>query len=106
MNQNDVSARTQQIVLGVYGAGATVGLLHFSREQEAEADHIGLLYTARANYDPHAAIGFWQKMAQQSAGSAPPVFLSDHPSDASRISALQAEMPQAEAEYQKAQYGQ
>ena len=69
-------------------------VLPFSRKQEYEADHIGLILMARAGYDPRAAIGFWQRMSQ-SGGAKPPGFLSTHPSDESRIANMQAEIPEA-----------
>ncbi len=105
LSQSKLSAQQQKIYMAVFSTGASLGvLLPYSRVQESEADHIGLLYAARAGYDPHAALPFWQRMAAQSqaAGGGPPTFLSDHPSDASRIDALQKEMPQAAAEYQQA----
>ena len=86
--------------MGALGAGAKYGaILPFSREQESEADHIGLLYMARAGYDPKESIAFWQRMdAQQGTGS-PPEFLSSHPSHNSRIGRLKTWMPEAEKEY-------
>nr|GFB97879.1 mitochondrial metalloendopeptidase OMA1 [Tanacetum cinerariifolium] len=66
------------------GAGTQVGLLKFSRNQESEADHLGLIFMAMAGYNPATAIPFWQRMAAQSQGSTPE-FLSDHPADATRI---------------------
>ncbi len=66
--------------MGALGAGAKYGsTLPFSREQESEADHIGLLYMARAGYDPRQAVAFWQRMDAQLGKGSPPQFLSDHP---------------------------
>jgi predicted Zn-dependent protease len=81
--------------LAAYGAGATVGvLLPYSRLNESEADEIGLVYAARAGYDPRAAITFWEKMAAVAAGKGkPPEFLSTHPSDETRIRRLREMMP-------------
>jgi len=59
-----------------------------SRTHEAEADSIGVELAARAGYDPQAAVTLWQKMGALSAGSAPPEFLSTHPSAENRISDL------------------
>jgi predicted Zn-dependent protease len=70
-------------------------LLKYSREQEYEADQLGLFYTARAGYDPRASIAFWSRMSELSTGPASPEWLSTHPSDAARIARLQALMPQA-----------
>jgi len=84
---------------GLLGAGAAVGLeLPFSRQQELEADRIGLTLMARAGYDPRTALAFWQRMAQAAKG-APPEFLSDHPTDERRIAQIQQIMPEALAQY-------
>jgi metalloendopeptidase OMA1, mitochondrial len=80
-------------LLGV-GAG-----LPFSRSQESEADHIGLVYMARAGYNPHQAVAFWKRMRRASKGHEPPEFLSDHPSDAHRVERVEGWLPQAEREY-------
>ncbi|MCL2657439.1 MAG: M48 family metallopeptidase [Betaproteobacteria bacterium] len=55
-----------------------------SREQETEADRIGVELAARAGYDPRAAVSLWDKMARQSSGSGPPQWLSTHPSQEAR----------------------
>jgi len=78
------------------GVGAT---LPFSRSQESEADHIGLVYMARAGYDPRLALPFWKRMQRASKGSEPPEFLSDHPSDAHRIERIRGWLPEVEREY-------
>lgn len=72
-----------------------------SRANENEADLIGLELSARAGYNPNAAISLWQKMASASAG-APPEFMSTHPSSGSRIAALQASIPKVMPLYQQA----
>ncbi|MDB6089191.1 MAG: peptidase [Gammaproteobacteria bacterium] len=79
-------------------ASVTFQLPH-SREQESEADIMGLELMARAGYDPHAAVGVWQKMmaAEQSS---PPQFLSTHPSPGNRIAELQARIPKVMPLYQ------
>ncbi|MCD0504110.1 M48 family metallopeptidase [Bordetella petrii] len=61
-----------------------------SRTHESEADLIGVELAARAGYDPRAAVTLWQKMGAADSGSAPPEFMSTHPSAATRISDLQA----------------
>lgn len=74
-----------QLAMAALGLGAQVGLLlPFSREQEAEADILGLNYMQRAGYDPKQAIPFWQRM-QEGGGSRPPEFLSTHPDPDNRI---------------------
>lgn len=86
------SPQALQLANVAYGIG--VGLPH-SRAQEAEADHIGLILMAKAGYDPREAVEFWQRMQAASAGKAPPEFLSDHPSDASRIESVKSQIPEA-----------
>lgn len=73
--------------------------LPFSRSQESEADHIGLVYMARAGYDPHQAVAFWKRMLRASKGKEPPEFLSDHPSDAHRVERVRGWLPEAEHAY-------
>jgi predicted Zn-dependent protease len=91
-----------QLLAVLAGAGAQYGIvLPYDRNQEAQADQLGLHYMARAGYDPNGAVALWQKM-EQVAGGGPPAFLSTHPATAERIQALQAEMPQAETEYRAA----
>ncbi len=83
-------------------ATVTFQLPH-SREQEAEADRIGLELMARAGYDPHAAVNVWRKMGQQSSSS-PPEFLSTHPSGQSRIEDLEASLPRVMPLYEAARH--
>jgi predicted Zn-dependent protease len=76
-------------------AAATLGIiLPYSRSQEAEADHIGLIYMARAGYDPRAAIDLWKNF-DALRGDRPPEFVSTHPSPGSRIERLERVMPEA-----------
>ncbi|UXY52128.1 M48 family metallopeptidase [Pseudomonas tohonis] len=72
-----------------------------SRSNENEADLIGLELSARAGYNPNAAITLWQKMSKASEG-APPEFMSTHPSSSSRIASLQAAIPKVMPFYQQA----
>jgi predicted Zn-dependent protease len=83
-------------VVALLGAA---GSLPFSRSQESEADHIGLVYMARAGYDPRTALTFWNRMRQASKGKEPPEFASDHPSDEHRIQRIEQWLPEAEAAY-------
>ena len=93
---------TRQLWMGVYGMGAQYGiLLPYSRLQENEADHLGLIFMAMAGYDPHAAIGFWERMAAQKGKSSPPEFLSTHPSDKKRIQHIRSLIPEAMTYYRK-----
>ena len=92
---------TEQLLLQSVGVGANLGMLKFSREDESEADHIGLIFMALAGYDPELAVPFWQRMEASSKGQAPPQFLSDHPADATRIKDIQKWMPEAKSYYKK-----
>jgi predicted Zn-dependent protease len=88
---------TVQTLASLLGAGAAVGvLLPWSRAQESEADHLGLILMAKASYDPHASRDLWVRMAAASKGSGkPPEFLSTHPSDPTRIQQIEVWMPEA-----------
>ena len=68
--------------------------LHYSRNHESEADHLGIIFAAMAGYDPQVAVNFWQRMAAQSSNKTSE-FLSSHPSDATRIKQIQGWMPEA-----------
>jgi metalloendopeptidase OMA1, mitochondrial len=83
-------------VIALVDAGSA---LPFSRSQESEADHIGLVYMARARYDPRQALVFWKRMERASKGNEPPEFVSDHPSDAHRVQRIEGWLPQAERAY-------
>ncbi len=95
----DNSSTARRIVLGAYGVGGQVGVaLPHSRQQELEADHIGMLYMARAGYDPREAVAFWQRFEaykQQTGGGGQIEFLSTHPVDGRRIEALRGLLPEA-----------
>jgi predicted Zn-dependent protease len=82
-------------------ASVTFQLPH-SREQEAEADVMGLELMARAGYNPHAAVSVWQKMMSAQQGGGTPEFLSTHPSSSNRIAELQAHMPKVIPLYEAA----
>lgn len=90
-------AETQALAQQAYGAGATVGvLLPFSRAQESEADHIGLILMAKAGYDPAQAVPFWERMSKSAGGDGTPEFLRTHPADAKRIEDIKKELPEAQ----------
>jgi predicted Zn-dependent protease len=95
----------QSLAMVAYGLGSKVGVeLPFDRKQESEADHIGLIYMARAGYDPKEAVAFWQRFDtynKQQGGAGTPVFLRTHPLDEVRIRQLQAWLPEAQAQLPK-----
>ena len=94
----------QRAIMGAIGAGAQFGvLMPFSRKHESEADAIGLMYMARAGYDPQESIRFWKRM-ESAGGNQPPEFLSTHPSHGTRIGALEALMPKALEEYNRSSH--
>jgi metalloendopeptidase OMA1, mitochondrial len=93
------------LIKQAYGLGTRLGvMLPYSRTHELEADELGLLYMARAGYDPHEAIAFWKRFAAYNAkhGGKPLEFLSTHPVDARRIAQLEQMLPRAMAEYERA----
>jgi len=92
--------RTQSIFNTLYGVGTPLVMLKYSRNQELEADRLGLIFMAMAGYDPQNATAFWQRMASASQNSQkPPEFLSTHPSDATRIAQIQNALPEARKYY-------
>jgi len=89
-------SQTHSLFLAAYGLGTQVGvLLPYSRVQESEADHLGLIFMAMAGYDPAGAVAFWERMIASQQGKAQPEFLSDHPADARRIEDIKKLLPEA-----------
>ena len=87
--------QTQQLWMTAFGVGAQYGvLLPYSRTQESEADHLGLIFMAMAGYDPNEAVAFWQRMSEKQGAQAPE-FMSTHPSDQTRVRKIQGHMPEA-----------
>lgn len=92
---SDMDQQTQNMVMGALGVGAQYGvLLPFSREHESEADYMGLIYTARACFDPTEAPMLWERMSA-AGGGAPAEFMSTHPSHETRIRQFEEWMPEA-----------
>ncbi|WP_426491661.1 M48 family metallopeptidase [Hymenobacter sp. 102] len=90
---------TQNVFLQAVGVGSSLGLLKYGRSQESEADHLGLIFMAMAGYNPDGAIAFWQRMEARENQASPPEFLSTHPSNGTRIAAIQKELPEARQYY-------
>jgi predicted Zn-dependent protease len=80
--------------------GANLLTLKFGREDESEADLVGMELAARAGFDPRAGVTLWQKMAAANKG-APPQWLSTHPSSSSRIADMEASLPQVMPLYER-----
>ena len=93
--------RDRELALSLFGIGATVGaVLPWSRNNESEADRIGLILMAKAGYDPREAPRFWTRMSKKGGGK-PPELLSTHPSDKTRIDNLKKWLPEAQKYYRK-----
>jgi predicted Zn-dependent protease len=89
-----VGSNTSSIIQAIAAQGFNFKNLSYSRSHESEADHMGLIFAAMAGYDPQVAVAFWQRMAAASNNQRSE-FLSDHPSDATRIKQIQGWMPEA-----------
>ena len=85
----------------LYGIGAPIGMLKFSRNDELAADKAGLIIMAMAGYNPSDAIKFWERMAGAKSGASQAEWLSTHPSDARRIAQLESLLPEAMKYYKK-----
>jgi predicted Zn-dependent protease len=93
-----LDSRDRDLLIGLMGGGEGIFSLRFDRQQETEADHIGLFLMTFAKFDPRQAVVFWQKMERLSRNRAkPPAILSTHPSDAVRIRQMEEWIPYAEA---------
>jgi len=89
------SPAVQTIFNQSFGIGSQLGLLKFSRNNESEADQLGLVFMTMAGYDPATAAEFWKRMAENKGGQASPEFLSTHPSDDRRIADIIKYLPEA-----------
>ena len=81
--------------------GLSFANMKYSRDNETEADRIGLIFAAMAGYDPQVALSFWQRMAASSTAKTAEIF-SDHPSDENRIATIKKYLPEAMKYYNKA----
>ncbi|MFC1739825.1 M48 family metallopeptidase [Planctomycetota bacterium] len=88
--------KTKELFMRSYGAGTQYGILFpYSRVHETEADRLGLIFMAMAGYDPHEAMGFWERMSAANKGASPPELLSTHPADSTRIRNIKTFIPEA-----------
>jgi len=97
--------KVQAAASTIYGLGGSLlYALPHSRTQESEADYMGLLYMARAGYEPAQAVAFWQRFAESNkqAGGEGLWFLRTHPLDSDRIEQIKGWLPQAQKEYRPA----
>ena len=93
-------AKRQELIAQAYGLGSQYGvLLPFSRKHELEADQIGLMLMSKAGYDPREAPAFWTRFGASHEGQKPMEYISTHPSDEHRASALAAQMTEANELY-------
>jgi Zn-dependent protease with chaperone function len=102
-----LSIGAQLLGLGQLGdVAASLGTqlltLRFSRDDETDADLVGLELAARAGYNPQASVSLWEKMGQAGGGAGGPSFLSTHPSGPQRIQQLQANVPKVQNLYERA----
>ncbi|WP_308259779.1 M48 family metallopeptidase [Prevotella sp.] len=95
LNAAGVSSGTTQLAQIIAQKGLQFRSLKYSRDNESEADRMGLIFAAMAGYDPNVAVSFWQRMAQMTGNSNQSDVFSDHPSDAKRIAAIKQELPEA-----------
>jgi predicted Zn-dependent protease len=94
-------AATQSLFLGAVGIGTNLGMLAFGRNQESEADKLGMVFMAMAGYQPAEAIPFWGRMKAVGGGGGTPEFMRTHPSEDIRIDRIKEWLPNAESDYTK-----
>lgn len=97
-----VYANVTPAILGIYGMGAGNVATAWDRGKEAEADHIGIMYMAKAGYNPNAAITVMERMVELESATAHGTYNSTHPSSLERLNALHGYLEEAMAEYEKA----
>lgn len=100
LSGSDMSATKKRMGAIMASAGVTLANLKFSREDETEADRLGLIIAAMAGYDPSAAVGFWERMAEKARWKTTRDWYSDHPSDANRIKNIKGFLPEARRWFQ------
>jgi predicted Zn-dependent protease len=90
------------VVSSLLGLGGQLLTLKFSRDDESEADLVGMDLAARAGYRPEAGVSLWQKMLQANK-NAPPEFMSTHPAGETRIRDIQDKLPKVQPLYERAE---
>lgn len=96
-------AKRQELISKAYGVGTQyLGVLPFSRTQELEADHIGIMLMSKAGYDPAEAPRFWSRFSSSHTAQQPIEFMSTHPSDERREQSLAKLLPEAQGLYASA----
>jgi len=91
----------RNIIMSALGLGVLYGVtLPFSRGDEGEADQIGLVYMARAGYDPEEAIRFWKRFSKEKGDKNPPEWASTHPADETRVRGLKSYLSRAKYSYE------
>ncbi len=91
----------RNIIMSALGLGVMYGItLPFSRGDEGEADQIGLVYMAKAGYDPEEAIRFWERFSEAKGDKTPPEWASTHPADQTRVAGLKSYLSRAKYSYQ------
>lgn len=101
LSMTGLSQNTTSAIAALSQTGFNFANLKYSRDNETEADRMGLIFAAMAGYDPNKAIDFWQRMAAMSSSNTSEIF-SDHPSDEKRIAALKNVIPEAMKYYKPA----
>jgi Zn-dependent protease with chaperone function len=86
---------------GAFQMGGNLLSLKFSRDDESEADVVGLDLAARAGFDPRAGVSLWQKMTAANS-KAPLEFLSTHPAGDHRIKEIEKHLPEVMPLYETA----
>ena len=95
-----MGTNTSSLIGAIVANGFNFKNLSYSRDHESEADHMGLIFAAMAGYDPQTAVTFWQRMAASKTNTTSE-FLSDHPSDETRIRQIQGWLPEAQKYFKK-----
>jgi predicted Zn-dependent protease len=112
LGKNTLTQQGLRIGAALFGLGSVGDLaaqlgsqllsLTYSRNDESEADALGLVMSARAGYRPEAGVTLWQKMMAASGGKSPPKLLSTHPASADRISDIESRLPRVQPLYEAA----